>query len=142
MNIWQVIFLVAGLGTIGGILNSALMGEFKLPQIDKETKIWRPGWVGNALVGSVAAVIVWGMYGPLASYDVLSGQNQDIHLTVSQLLASILIGIGGGKILTQMADKQSNQIAKYSLNNINSSVTSSLRTVLTSLSSNTEESKP
>ena len=115
MSIWHIILAIAGLGAIGGFLNSALAGEFLLPQVDKITRVWRPGWVGNVIIGGVAAVVVWGVYGPLSSYDLVTSQHQDMHLTVSQLLSSIVVGLGGSKILTQMAQVQADRVTRNSL---------------------------
>jgi hypothetical protein len=115
MTIWQIILLIAGCGAIGGIVNSAISGEFRLPQFDRVAKVWRPGWIGNVLVGAVASVVVWGIYGPLASYDLLTGEMTGAHLTIAQLLTSLVIGLSGGKILTLMAEKQAATISKDQL---------------------------
>jgi hypothetical protein len=77
--------------------------------------VWRPGWIGNVLVGAVASVVVWGIYGPLASVDLLTGEMAGVHLTVAQLLTSLVIGLSGGKILTLMAEKQAATISKDQL---------------------------
>src|ERR1044072_6423602 len=74
LPIWQIILLIAGFGAIGGIVNSAISGEFNYPRFDQAAKVWRPGWIGNVLVGSVAALVDWGVYGPLASYDLVTGR--------------------------------------------------------------------
>lgn len=110
-----VIWLIAGLGAVGGIINCAISGEFKFPQFDREAKVWRPGWIGNLLVGAVAAVVVWGIYGPLASYDFLEPKPAQLHLTLAQLLSSLVIGLSGGKILTLMAEKQAESVSKARL---------------------------
>ncbi len=86
-------------------MNCAMSGEFTYPQFDKAAKVWRPGWFGNVLIGAVAAVVIWGIYGPLASFDVVHGSIEDSHLTIAQLLSSLVIGLSGGKILTLMAEK-------------------------------------
>ena len=54
MTIWQIILLIAGFGAIGGIVNCAISGEFNYPRFDAAAKVWRPGWIGNVLVGAVA----------------------------------------------------------------------------------------
>jgi hypothetical protein len=115
MTIWQIILLIASCGAIGGIVNCAISGEFNYPRFDPAAKVWRPGWIGNVLVGAVASVVVWGIYGPLASYDVLTGEMAGVHLTVAQLLTSLVIGLSGGKILTLMAEKQAATISKDQL---------------------------
>jgi hypothetical protein len=115
MTIWQIILLIAGFGAIGGIVNSAISGEFNYPRLDPAAKVWRPGWIGNVLVGAVASVVVWGVYGPLASYDLVTGTTIELHLTVAQLLTSLVVGLSGGKILTLMAEKQAATISKDQL---------------------------
>ena len=115
MTIVLLIVLVAAVGALGGITNCAIAGEFVLPRRDPATGIWRPGWVGNVLVGAVAAIFVWGMNGPQALYDLFSTETQSIHFTVAQLVSSIAVGLGGGNILTQAAQKQAERIAKDKL---------------------------
>jgi hypothetical protein len=115
MTIWQIILLIAGCGAVGGIVNCAVSGEFNYPRVDATAKVWRPGWIGNVLVGAVASVVVWGIYGPLASFDLVTGNVTDIHVTVAQLLSSLVIGLSGGKILTLMAEKQAATISKDQL---------------------------
>jgi len=123
MSITQIILLIALLGGIGGIVNCAISREFGFPHFDQEAKVWRPGWLGNVLVGATAAVAVWGVYGPLASYDLVQGSHADIHLTVSQLLVSLVIGLGGGKILTLMVEKQARLIANDEFRSLLKSIT-------------------
>src|SRR5262249_6798839 len=115
MSILQIILLVCGCGAIGGIVNCAISGEFNYPRFDSDAKVWRPGWIGNVLVGSVASVVVWGVYGPVASFDLVSGKVADLHLTIAQLLTSLVIGLSGGKILTLMAEKQADNVSKNQL---------------------------
>lgn len=115
MSIILLILLVAFVGSIGGIANCAIAGEFVLPHYDQATGIWRPGWVGNVVVGAIAAICVWGLNGPLASHDLFSTGQQDIHFTIAQLVSSIVVGLGGGNILTQLAQKQAERIAKENL---------------------------
>src|SRR6184192_1160783 len=115
MTIWQIILLIGGCGAVGGIVNCAISGEFNYPRFDAAAKVWRPGWIGNVLVGAVASVVVWGIYGPLASVDLLTGEMAVVRLTVAQLVTSLVIGLSGGKILTLMAEKQAATISKDQL---------------------------
>jgi hypothetical protein len=55
------------------------------------------------------------VYGPLASYDLVAGTTIELHLTVAQLLTSLVVGLSGGKILTLMAEKQAATISKDQL---------------------------
>lgn len=115
MTILLLILFVAFLGAVGGVANCAIAGEFVLPHHDKTTGIWRPGWVGNVIVGAIAAICVWGLNGPLSSYDLFSVGSQNIPFTISQLVSSIVVGLGGGNILTQLAQKQAERITKDNL---------------------------
>jgi hypothetical protein len=96
---------MGGLGAFGGFVNCAISGEFHLPHLDRHAKVWRPGWLGNVLAGCVAAVVVWGIYGPLASYDLAGTQPLEVRLTLAQLLTSLVVGLGGGRILTLESQK-------------------------------------
>ena len=116
MTIWQIILAVAGWGALGGLANCLISGEVGLPRMDSETKVWRPGWIGNVLVGAIAAVVVWGIYGPLAAYDLAaSGKPQAVQLTIAQMLGSTVVGLSGGQILTLLAQKRADEIAKDTL---------------------------
>ena len=112
MSVYLLILCVAGAGALGGLANCALEKEFHLPHLWAKGKIWRPGWIGNVLVGAVAAIAVWGIYGPLASYDLAKGTGPEISLTVFQLASSIIAGLSGGKILTLMAQRDAEKVAK------------------------------
>ena len=105
MSVYQLIGLVAALGAFGGFVNGAISGEFRLPHLDRDAKVWKPGWLGNVLAGGVAAVVVWGIYGPLASFDLTGGQPPEAHFTLAQLLTSVVVGLGGGRILTLESQK-------------------------------------
>jgi hypothetical protein len=113
MNIWYIFAIVGVMGAIGGITNCAITGEFVSPKF--EAGIWRPGWLGNVVVGIVAAIVVLGLNSPLGPIDIFKVNSSDPHLSISQLLSSIVIGLGGGNILTQMAQKQAERLAKDTL---------------------------
>ena len=118
MTIWTLIWMIAGLGALGGLANCFITGEFALPQFDSAKRVWRPGWIGNVIIGAIAAVVVGGMYGPLAHFVVTTKAPQEVPpLTVAQLLGAIVVGLGGGNILTQMALRQADRLAKDNLMN-------------------------
>lgn len=112
MSIFQLLAAVALAGVIGGLVNALTSDNgFILPkkeQIDKLT-ILRPGYLGNAFMGAVAATISWGLYGPLATYYVLGGVKDPAAspagLTLSALFGAVLVGVGGAKWLTNEVDK-------------------------------------
>ncbi len=113
MKIWHIFEIVGVMGAIGGITNCAIAGEFAWPKYD--AGIWRPGLFGNIMIGIIAAVVVFAANGPLASIDILQPLPSDLHLSVSQLFSSIVVGLGGGNILTQVAQKQAERMAKDTL---------------------------
>lgn len=114
MKIWSLLTIIAALGAIGGVANCAVAGEFVRPRFDPVNKSWRPGWLGNVIVGLIAAIVVGGMYGPLAQYVINTAQDLP-QLTVAQLLGAVLVGMGGANILTQLAQRQADQLSKQNL---------------------------
>jgi hypothetical protein len=110
MSILYVIFVIAGLGAVGGLVNCAVAGEFALPYVDREAKVWRPGWIGNVVAGAIAAPVIWGIYGPLAGRSITAPE--PVELTLIQAFTSIVIGFGGGRILTLEAQKHAERVAK------------------------------
>jgi hypothetical protein len=115
MSIFYLVLFVAGLGGIGGLANCLVSGELSLPHIDRNTKTWRPGWVGNVIVGAVAAVVVWGIYGPFSSFDIIKSDFTQVSITIAQLLSSLVIGFSGGRILTSISEKGAEKITKENL---------------------------
>jgi hypothetical protein len=110
MTVVAAAVVIGGLGAVGGLVNCAIAGEFALPHMDRQAKVWRPGWIGNVVVGAVAAPVIWGIYGPLAGRSITG--TEPIELTLAQVFISIVIGLGGGRILTLEAQKQSERVAK------------------------------
>ena len=112
MTTSMVILVLFGAGCLGGLTNAAMVGEMRLPHIDREAKVYRPGWLGNVLVGGVAAVVFWGLYGPMADAIVVGPADPNAMaatLRVSELFAGIVTGIGGGRLLTFAVEKQMSQ---------------------------------
>ena len=112
----SVLFLIVALtGALGGLTNCLLAGEFTIPHSDVKRRVWNPGWISKILIGAIAAIVIWGAYGPAASYDLVSGQLGNFHLTVAQLVSSFLVGVSGAKILTTIAQKEAERISKVDL---------------------------
>lgn len=111
MNIYVLLGIIGGLGGLGGIINSALTGEFVMPNTENGT--WRPGWIGNVITGLTAAIVIACTYGPMANYDFLDSEDKIESFTLSQAISAIIVGMGGGNILTQLAkNKAENTINK------------------------------
>jgi hypothetical protein len=61
----------------------------------------------------VAAVVSWGLYGPLSPYYIVGSEQalaanalpEEIGLTLASLVGAILIGMGGARWLTSEVDK-------------------------------------
>jgi hypothetical protein len=109
--IWEIVFLIFGAGFVGGLVNSLVAGELRLPQKDPTANVYRPGWIGSCLVGGVAAVTIWGLYGPLANTALLGGVGTTVApiLKVGELFGSLVTGMGGGRILFGEVDRRALQ---------------------------------
>lgn len=105
MSLTLIIVWLSVMGAIGGLVNCTLSGGFRLPHLDRRTKIWRPGWMGNVLLGTVAADLMWGVYNPAAFYELSARAPAELHLTLAQLLSSLLVGISGARILQNESRK-------------------------------------
>jgi O-antigen/teichoic acid export membrane protein len=113
--IWQIIGLVFLAGAIGGVINALLTDNgFILPKYEDASgnKIWRPGVVGNVLIGAVAAVISWGLYGPFSDFIILpkpttgDPSTGGPNITVAAFVGAILVGVAGAKWLSNEVDKK------------------------------------
>lgn len=116
-SIWLMLLCVFLAGGIGGVVNAVLTDNgFLLPRtepVDGGAAIVRPGWLGNVLVGAVAAVVSWGLYGPLGGYLVLgtpeavaaSPAPGRVGLSLAALVGAVLVGVGGARWLSGEVDK-------------------------------------
>ncbi len=143
MQLLGLIGITLTAGAIGGAVN-ALMTQngFIFPRTEPAdgtptaSKIWRPGFLGNVIIGAMAALVSWGLYGPLAKEALFAdktpaqaqapntGSNSASDpvalYTLATLVGALLVGTGGAKWLTDAVDKQmlkaaaSNAAAKQS----------------------------
>jgi len=113
---WSLLLYVAAAGACGGVVNAIMTDKgFKMPFVDKvdDIVILQPGWIGNMIIGAVAAAVSWGLYGPLASRFIAGSQtaiasnvgDENVGLALSSLVGAVLIGIGGARWLTNEVDK-------------------------------------
>jgi len=65
MELSMILVIVFIAGCCGGIVNSLITGGFAIPKLEPETNVWRPGWLGNIVIGGVAAVVFWAYMGHL-----------------------------------------------------------------------------
>jgi hypothetical protein len=113
-NIWSVLGIVTTAGAIGGIANALLThNTFTLPKFEKSggNRILLPGILGNVFTGALAAALSWGLYGPLAEYNVIerapTGENAvALKLTLSVLAGAVVVGMAGARWLTGEIDKR------------------------------------
>jgi hypothetical protein len=107
VQIWTIAVVVSVSGAVGGFVNALLAGDLHLPHREHET-LYSPGWIGNVVIGAVAALVVWGLYGPMAKVAVISSGNVStpVALTIAEVAGSILTGIGGGRILSSEVEKK------------------------------------
>ncbi len=84
--IWLYLFLF---GCLGGLTNATISGELKLPVVDRKAGVYRPGWIGNTLIGGVAALVL-----------LLPGLAEAAALKGPQVVSAVLSGMGGGRLLT------------------------------------------
>lgn len=108
MAIWVLIIIVFGVGLIGGTINALISDNgFILPK--RENGILRPRWLGNALIGGVAASVSWSLYGPLAGASVITATREGAatkgDLTVAAIGGAILVGVAGARWLSNEVDK-------------------------------------
>ena len=107
--ILTIVLAVFSAGCLGGLVNSVLSGELQLPKLDSLAGVYKPGWVGNVLVGGVTALVFWGLYGPMASAVVFGPTDATAAkeiLRVSELFGALVSGIGGGRLLTSEVEKK------------------------------------
>lgn len=106
---WGMVLTVFASGCVGGLVNAVLAGQLELPKRDTQAGVYRPGWLGNLLIGGVAAAVFWGLYGPMASAILMGPANAGgaaAILRVSDLVGALLTGVGGGRLLTAELEKR------------------------------------
>jgi hypothetical protein len=109
ISIWLLLAIVCVAGALGGLVNALLSNNgFFLPRTEQvdQLRIVRPGFLGNMLVGTVAAGLSWGLYGPLSLAPIFSSLSATEGLTLSALVGAALVGIGGARWITNEVDKK------------------------------------
>ena len=108
--IWEIALTVLGAGCIGGVINALLDNEFRIPHYKEGCNLWDPGILGNIVVGGFAALVFWGLYTPFADAILFRAENSIANpanavFTVGDLISSLLVGTGGGRILTSELER-------------------------------------
>lgn len=117
-DLQRILFLVAVAGAVGGVINALTSDNgFALPRRESTTgggHVLRPGFLGNLLLGIVAALLLFGLYGPLKDV-VIAGERSPTggeeeaplhNLSLSALAGAVLTGVGGARIITSEIDKR------------------------------------
>ena len=113
MSLWLLGLVIAGAGAAGGLVNALLTDNgFVLPKyvVADPARVWKPGFLGNVIIGAAAALVTWGLYGRWAG-AVIAGAppgstSAKFYETLSGFTGAFLAGIGGARILTAEVDKQ------------------------------------
>jgi hypothetical protein len=75
-----------------------------------------PGFLGNILVGAVAAIVLGALYGPLGDFVLGSAAPpQPALLTLRSIAGAALSGIGGSRLLTQAVERRYNEATEKNL---------------------------
>ena len=95
-------------GCVGGFINGWKADYWGLRYKNPKCDTWFPGVLGYVLAGGFAAIVFWGLYGPLRATPVLSDtiSNTSIGLSLSEVAGSILIGLGGYSWLSSQATRK------------------------------------
>jgi hypothetical protein len=110
-----MMLVIFAAGAVGGIVNALMTDNgFLMPRQEsvRETTIYRPGFLGNLIIGGVGALVSWGLYGPLSAYQLFStSAGLDATnwgtggVSLASLVGAILIGVSGARWLTNEVDK-------------------------------------
>jgi hypothetical protein len=104
---WLPVVLVFVAGALGGILNALITDNgFIFPTfatISNGMHIWRPGVLGNLIVGAIAAVVSWALYSPSAGLPV---GDFNAPLTWAGFASAVLVGVGGARWLLSLPPRR------------------------------------
>lgn len=109
MSPWTCIIIIFLAGGLGGLANAFLSGE-GVPLPHWRDGIWCPGFIGNAFVGAMAALVSWGLYGSGSGVELALETAQtprtEVSLTIGACAGAMLVGVGGAKWLSNEIDKK------------------------------------
>jgi hypothetical protein len=107
VTVWLIGVIVAAAGGIGGMIAALLSEDKGFVRPTKVTAatgtVYRPGWTGLILTGATAALLSWGLYGPVATAAITTSAGQS--LTMSTICGAVLVGTGGSKWISSQVDK-------------------------------------
>lgn len=116
---WEMAGVIAAAGAFGGLVNALLNSgngfSIQLPRRGTND-VFQLGTVGNLVLGIAAALISWGLYGPLRDAALVqAGQpagsqaltaTSTASLTITAVIGAILAGAGGARVISSELDKK------------------------------------
>jgi hypothetical protein len=108
---FELLTYVFTAGGLGGLINALTTDNYLLLPIVEPvdaSRTLRPGLLGNALVGGIAATVSWGLYGPFSATYLVGGPLPSMQpgLTYAGAGGAMLVGIAGARWLTSEVDKK------------------------------------
>jgi hypothetical protein len=111
MPVLTVILWIGGAGLLGGLVNALLSDDgfiiFGIQRLADGRTILRPGFLGNALIGVITAIVLAGLYTPLGAAPMAG--TLPYPLTVQTLVGAVVSGVGGARLLNAEVTKRINQ---------------------------------
>src|SRR5439155_7982416 len=118
VSVWFVFSLLALAGAAGGLVNAFLAREgfviWRTEHLPNGETVWRPGFLGNVAVGAITALVLAGLYSPLALVPI-GAEVGSYQLTVGGLMGALLSGIGGARLLTNEVNRRFEGITREQL---------------------------
>src|SRR5258706_391162 len=69
-------------GGIGGFVNALNASDLHLPH-RQPGNVYSRGWIGNVIIGAVAALVLWGLYGPMAKVELIGEPSVAVHVSMT-----------------------------------------------------------
>jgi fructose-specific phosphotransferase system IIC component len=118
-GVWKVtwvwlMFWVFLAGLVGGLINAYFAEQglkmWKFETLPDGSKIFRPGFVGNVIVGGITALILTFLNYPQPEITT------NAIMTVQQFVGALAAGVGGARILSQEIDLRYDRVSQRKLN--------------------------
>ena len=107
MNVaWYCVILISSAGAVGGVVNALLSGHRRVTMPSYQDGVWCPGVLANMLIGAVAALTSWALYGSGVAIELAqTNLRSEISLKLPALAGAFLVGMAGAKWLTSESDR-------------------------------------